>query len=174
MKTLKLLAVAAIVALAACKQKEENKEQTTDSQSEAQRTQKKHAAGAFKEYIELKDALVKSDAGEAKKEAKELESELSKLSEVHAADAGTVKQHAAHIAATENLKEQREAFAALSESFINLAKNGALGKQEYYIQHCPMALNDKGADWISDEEQIRNPYFGDEMLACGEVKEAVK
>lgn len=158
------------MALAACNQNE-NKEQTTDSQSEAQATQKERASGAFKEYFELKDALVDSDAADAKEEAKELESELAKLSEVHAADAGTVKQHAAAIASTDDLEEQRKSFAALSESMITLAKNGAFEKNEYYIQHCPMAMNNKGADWISDEEEIRNPYFGEKMLKCGEVKE---
>jgi hypothetical protein len=34
-----------------------------------------------------------------------------------------------------------------------------------------MAFNDQGAYWISDREEIRNPYFGDKMLTCGVVKE---
>jgi Cu(I)/Ag(I) efflux system membrane fusion protein len=29
---------------------------------------------------------------------------------------------------------------------------------------------DTGAYWISDSKEIRNPYFGDAMLTCGEVK----
>jgi Cu(I)/Ag(I) efflux system membrane fusion protein len=38
-----------------------------------------------------------------------------------------------------------------------------------YVQHCPMADNNKGADWLSTEKEIRNPYFGESMLTCGEV-----
>ena len=30
-----------------------------------------------------------------------------------------------------------------------------------------MAFNNEGAYWLSDAEQIRNPYFGDKMLTCG-------
>jgi Cu(I)/Ag(I) efflux system membrane fusion protein len=34
-----------------------------------------------------------------------------------------------------------------------------------------MANDDVGGYWFSESEEIRNPYFGDEMLLCGEVKE---
>lgn len=173
MKNLKLIAVAAIVALSACNEKKENNETgSSETQTETSATKKEHE-GVFKEYIELKDALVKTDAAEAKSEASELAGELAKLPESNA-DAQTVLNHSKHIASTDNIDEQRKAFAALSESFISLAKSGAVGKNEFYIQYCPMALDNKGAEWISDEEKIRNPYFGDEMMSCGEVKETVK
>ena len=173
MKNLKLIAVAAIIALSACNEKKESNEAvTSEAQTETSASHKEHE-GAFKEYIDLKNALVKSDAGKAKAEATELQNELATLPESNA-DAQTVLNHTKHLASTEDIKEQREAFAALSEAFISLAKSGAVGKNEFYIQHCPMALDNKGADWISDEEQIRNPYFGDEMLTCGEVTETVK
>lgn len=34
--------------------------------------------------------------------------------------------------------------------------------------HCPMAFDDKGADWLQHGEDLVNPYFGAEMLRCGE------
>jgi hypothetical protein len=37
-----------------------------------------------------------------------------------------------------------------------------------------MAFDDQGADWLSAEEQIRNPYFGDKMLKCGLVEQDLK
>ena len=43
-----------------------------------------------------------------------------------------------------------------------------------YVQFCPMANNDKGATWISREEEIINPYFGDVMLNCGNVEEVIE
>lgn len=33
--------------------------------------------------------------------------------------------------------------------------------------HCPMAFDDKGADWLQRGEDLLNPYFGAEMLRCG-------
>jgi len=52
----------------------------------------------------------------------------------------------------------------------------AFGSQEkpVYVQHCPMAFNDRGADWLAYEDQILNPYFGDQMLRCGVVQDSIK
>jgi Cu(I)/Ag(I) efflux system membrane fusion protein len=36
-----------------------------------------------------------------------------------------------------------------------------------------MAFDNKGAYWLSDQAKIRNPYFGDKMLECGEVKDTL-
>ena len=44
----------------------------------------------------------------------------------------------------------------------------------YFVQYCPMAMDNEGADWLSTEEQIRNPYFGDKMMKCGSVKRELK
>ena len=46
-------------------------------------------------------------------------------------------------------------------------------KSGVYIQYCPMAFNDKGADWLSYDSYIRNPYFGDLMLKCGLVTDSI-
>jgi len=43
-----------------------------------------------------------------------------------------------------------------------------------YYQFCPMAIDNKGAYWLSEESDIKNPYFGDAMLTCGETKETLK
>ena len=42
-----------------------------------------------------------------------------------------------------------------------------------YKQYCPMAFNDQGAYWLSKEEEVFNPYFGDLMLHCGYVQETI-
>jgi Cu(I)/Ag(I) efflux system membrane fusion protein len=36
-----------------------------------------------------------------------------------------------------------------------------------------MAFNDKGADWLQKDEDIRNPYFGASMYTCGQVTEVI-
>ena len=74
-------------------------------------------------------------------------------------------------AEAKDIAEQRKTFALLSDSLTAavLRFGHGLDKSIYRI-HCPMAFNNRGADWLQDSDQIRNPYFGGEMLACGEVK----
>ena len=43
-----------------------------------------------------------------------------------------------------------------------------------YFQHCPMANDGQGADWLSKESGIKNPYFGSMMLTCGKTVETLK
>jgi hypothetical protein len=133
-------------------------------------------------YFELKNALTEDDdkaAGEAGKEmVKALESfdksslndEQSKVySDIHE----DAKEHAEHIAANVgNIKHQREHFETLSEEIYELAKSVG-GKKLYYV-NCPMYNNNKGANWVSEVKEIRNPYLGKEMLECGTVKEELK
>jgi Cu(I)/Ag(I) efflux system membrane fusion protein len=51
-----------------------------------------------------------------------------------------------------------------------------LEKYEYkedltlYLTFCPMAFENKGAYWLADSPEVRNPYFGAKMLTCGEVR----
>lgn len=40
--------------------------------------------------------------------------------------------------------------------------------------NCPMFEGDKGGSWLSISKDIKNPYFGDMMLSCGEVKKEIK
>jgi Cu(I)/Ag(I) efflux system membrane fusion protein len=68
----------------------------------------------------------------------------------------------------------REHFEPLSEAFIATARTiGAIG-QTWYVAFCPMYDNDRGAYWLSEFEQIKNPYFGSMMLRCGEVRKTLR
>lgn len=49
---------------------------------------------------------------------------------------------------------------------------GHQGSETWYLAHCPMAFDNKGADWLQRGEPIRNPYFGSRMFRCGEIREA--
>ena len=49
-----------------------------------------------------------------------------------------------------------------------------LDNEKAYYQYCPMANRDQGAYWFSETEEIRNPYFGEDMLGCGENRETIK
>ncbi len=74
--------------------------------------------------------------------------------------------HLEALAGTDDLEEQRRQFSFFSQALINtLTAFEADG--ELYVQRCPMAFNNEGANWISEQSAIRNPYFGDAMLTCG-------
>lgn len=118
-------------------------------------------------YLKLKDALVASDASEARQAAKNLADQLEKsrreLSDMLLEDTRALVN-------TDDLKAQREHFRAISQNLYQMLKVNDT-EQDLYRQYCPMAFDGEGAYWISSSEEIRNPYFGDKMLKCGRVEE---
>lgn len=123
---------------------------------------------AYELYIKLKDVLVKSSAVEAQSAAKELSAVLHKLpNQVNAASLSD------KITVSSDLKEQRMSFTTLSNDLIALFKQAEVNSGTMFVQYCPMANEGNGGYWLASEEEIRNPYYGDEMLNCGEVKESV-
>ncbi len=119
---------------------------------------------AFQHYIRIKDALVNSDAREARSASGELVQSLKSLE-----GPANLVSYAEHISNTDDLDVQREAFYPLSTGFAELIKESPPETGQVYIQNCPMAFDDEGAYWIAAETEINNPYFGDAMLRCGSV-----
>ncbi|WP_461150798.1 DUF3347 domain-containing protein [Spirosoma pulveris] len=131
---------------------------------------------ALSAYYRVKDALVATDAAKAKMAATALVAALGKvdaarLSAMDKKALATAKAKAASISGTANVDVQRTQFEALSTSMIALAK--ATKPAKTYVQYCPMAAEGKGAFWLSDKREVRNPYYGDKMLKCGSVKEEI-
>jgi len=123
-------------------------------------------------YYSVKDALVASDAARARKEAGSLLLALTKVSSSKLPEADQEALEIARVKAaalnkTTNLTEQRELFDDLSKSLIQMARTTKPGKT--FVQFCPMAADGKGASWLSDKKEIRNPYYGSKMLTCGKV-----
>jgi membrane fusion protein, copper/silver efflux system len=78
------------------------------------------------------------------------------------------------IANTSDLKTARESFVGLSAIMIEAVQRyGTTGAGNLNVASCPMADNDKGADWLQLGDDIRNPYFGSDMLTCGEVMDTL-
>ena len=78
------------------------------------------------------------------------------------------------MSAAKNIGEVRAGFVELSERMINLTKTLGTFGAKLYIQRCPMANSSKGADWLSTDQEIRNPYYGSSMLRCGSVMDSVR
>lgn len=124
---------------------------------------------AYTNYLKVKDALVASNAEEAKKAAVEFQKSLKDVKGADAVLAATTK-----FANTGDLKEQRVLFSTVSNEMTTLVKGGQLSAGALYLEYCPMANGNEGAYWLSNEKQIKNPYFGDRMLKCGSVKETIQ
>ena len=136
----------------------------------------------FDNYFAVKDALVKTDGNTASAKAAALLSAINAVKmETLKTDEHTVwmkvvaplKEDAEHISDTQDAKHQRDHFDTLSANIYELIK---VSKQDTptYFQHCPMANDGKGADWLSKENTIKNPYFGSMMLSCGKTVETIK
>tara|TARA_R110002051_G_scaffold264120_1_gene324028 strand:+ start:1238 stop:3055 length:1818 start_codon:yes stop_codon:yes gene_type:complete len=133
----------------------------------------------FENYISVKNALVNDDGAAAQKEAKQMEGSLAKV------DMKLLKDKEAHnhwmtvqkelkasssaMASTSDIKKQRDHFKHLSAHMISSIQLFGVN-QKVYNNYCPMADSNKGANWLSLEKEIRNPYYGEAMMTCGEVK----
>ncbi len=130
-------------------------------------------------YIQLKDAFVATDAQTASTAAKTVFTKLDAVDmQLVKGDAhtfwmeqqGAMQAHTQKIVDYSDVEEQRKQFGFLSTLLIDtITAFGTLG-DALYVQHCPMAFNNTGGDWLALEEQIQNPYFGDKMMKCGLVK----
>ncbi|MCM4166320.1 mercury transporter [Arenibacter sp. H213] len=136
----------------------------------------------FDRYFSLKDALVSSDANTASQSAAKLLAVLKEVKmqslpmEVHIEWMKVSKDLIANtlqITTTKAIDEQRQQFMSLSKNMFSLMK---VSKSEtpIYYQFCPMANNGKGANWLSKESTIKNPYYGSQMLNCGKTVETIK
>lgn len=143
---------------------------------------KAQVAALVDSYLKLKDALVASDSQTAKAEAASvlaaaeridlagLEGEQEAFAEEKLEE---VRQSASRIAEAGDVSAQRESLELLSEATFSLTKAFGATDQRLYYQHCPMANNNQGAYWLSSNQEIRNPYFGEQMLKCGSTEEVL-
>ncbi len=136
----------------------------------------------FNNYFALKDALVKTDGNSASASGAALlialnAVEMGKLNnEEHTVwmkVENNLKTDSKRIKENKDIDDQREYFISLSKTMYELVKAGKPGETVYY-QFCPMANDGKGANWLSKESTIKNPYYGSQMLSCGKVVETIK
>ena len=134
-------------------------------------------------YLPVKDALVASEPATAARAANEFISVLGSVDmSLVQGDAHhywmeqlqALQAHGKQLAGSDDLEAQRQQFEFLSTALINTLRAFGVAGETVYVQHCPMAFNDRGADWLAMESTIRNPYFGDQMLTCGVVEDTLE
>lgn len=140
-------------------------------------------APLFESYFTLKNHLVNDDFNAGIASAKQMTTTLNKVDMKHfkgeAHDfwmkrSDKLESQLKNAAATKDIEKLRIFFEQISDEMILLLKTFGAMDKAIYIEHCPMVNNNKGADWLSLESEIRNPYYGEAMLKCGEVKQIVK
>lgn len=148
--------------------------QTNQSQNEL--------TAVFDKYFEVKDALVSTNGKSAAEKAKELTAAIKNVNmekltyEQHTVWMNVQKdlaEDAEHISDTGDARHQRDHFVTLSTAIYKLQKVSKTEIPVYY-QFCPMANGGKGANWLSKEKPIKNPYYGSQMLSCGKTVETIQ
>ena len=134
-------------------------------------------------YLGIKNALVASDAKRAAAAAAQVGQALEKVDMTFVKGPAhqqwmdylqTMQEAVGTITKGAALDTQRIAFASLSTAFYQSLKYFRVRGMEAYYQYCPMADDNQGAYWISELEEINNPYFGEAMLRCGETREILE
>ncbi|RYC66476.1 efflux RND transporter periplasmic adaptor subunit [Spirosoma sordidisoli] len=143
---------------------------------------KKQLTAVYVSSLKLTESLVGSNSGQSKAAAVGVEKVLSGvdmmllkgaahtdwMTYLNAMNAGLKT-----LRGTGDLEKQRTAYAQFEDGLYRSVKAFGVNGKPVYRQYCPMALNNKGSYWLSDKKPIRNPYFGDQMLTCGETKEEI-
>ena len=160
----------------------ENSTMTMDKNTEKSASAKNSNASineVVANYLKLKNALVNDNSKEAANSGNALIATIGKvdmnsISKEQMKDymdiAESAKENAEHIGENEGkLDHQREHFVMLSKDMNDLIQLFGTS-QKLYLDFCPMADDNKGAVWISETKEIKNPYFGKEMATCGSIK----
>lgn len=128
-------------------------------------------------YLQLKNALVEDDFSSAKTFTKDFWDAVEKVDsdKMEAQGQEAWKAIASHLHEIEKMTKAsdieglRSYFEKVSELMIYVFTAYEMEVETLYVQHCPMANSDLGANWLSRSKEVQNPYFGSQMLFCGEV-----
>ena len=144
---------------------------------------KQQLQAVYDAYLEMKNAFVESNASQVASDASAVKKALQNVKmellkgDAHMAWMDQLKiinSTIENISKSTDIDMQRAEFAAFNEAFYQSIKQFGLHGETAYYQYCPMANSDKGAYWLSETKEIRNPYFGEDMLGCGETRETLK
>lgn len=128
---------------------------------------------AFKAYFEIQEALARDEAAPAVSvnlliEALSLCLQIDELPDDVQREMGTARRSAERLVGDIDLA--RPAFRTVSHAMIRSAYQvrGTSSSTSMIHYFCPMVPGG-GGDWLQSQEPLRNPYWGAEMLSCGEM-----
>ena len=125
-------------------------------------------AKLFSSYFKLGDALIAADLKSSLVAADSFTALIADLKDPK------IKEKLSALTFKRNdIQTMRESFSSLSGLLYSVYREAGLEHHgiKAYRAFCPMAFDDKGAYWLQENDKvIANPYFGHEMLRCGEFK----
>ena len=133
-------------------------------------------------YLALKESLVTADEKEVESASTRMMAALLEVNDGMLSGSAHdfwkekkffLMDHVELCKEAKTMEGKRENFAFVSETMIKAVDVFGAGRQTLYVQYCPMANGDKGAYWLSEAKEIRNPYMGQQMPACGETKDTL-
>ncbi|MCP9290561.1 efflux RND transporter periplasmic adaptor subunit [Gracilimonas sediminicola] len=157
-------------------------QRTQSSNINAPQAFKSQVAQLVASYIDFKNALVSSKPDLAGEEVNSMQYDLKQVDMSLLDGQGhmiwmnqldSLQTALTQLVNTQDLAKQREQLMDLSNVMLNVVKTFQI-EGVYYQQFCPMASNGKGAYWLSEKETINNPYFGEQMISCGETIERIE
>jgi hypothetical protein len=154
----------------------------------------KSVGAVVTEYLSLKEAFVNADTAKIKAQEKKLIAAIDsiKIDELKKDTTGIFQSaqlligdiisNANAILKETDITEMRQDFRMVSENLFPLLKTIHYEGVKLYWQNCPMAFGEgKDASWLSNTEEIINPYLGKNhpeykgtMLHCGEIKDTIQ
>ncbi len=127
-------------------------------------------------YFALQSVLASDDLEAARRAVADLRSVISRDTVTEMPDATrdawnkerrSLETIAAELTQQTGLEAFRVSFSVLSGEMEGIVQRfGAGSAGPVYRVHCPMAMDNQGAWWLQQTEEIRNPYFGSTMLKC--------
>ncbi|MCP9750626.1 DUF3347 domain-containing protein [Ferruginibacter sp. HRS2-29] len=201
MKRLLFLLVAVLVAVSVYWFMLRKKESGPRAPKQAAIVLKKHSETFNKsvdklvnDYLAIKNAFVEGDTAAAKKNTEafisaldsipldELKKDTASIFETAQASVNDIRSNAQSLLKQTNITEMRMDFSMVTEMmYPGFFKSINYEGEKLYLQNCPMAFgDDKAANWISNSDEVVNPYLGKNdpkhkatMLHCGEVKDSI-
>jgi Cu(I)/Ag(I) efflux system membrane fusion protein len=135
--------------------------------------------GLLDQYLTLTAAFAADDVSQADAVAGQMRVSLSEVVGDALADEASAAwashreglETALHqLESADTIDVKRQHLSHISEAlYCALASFGGV-ERSVYVSYCPMALDEAGAYWLASTPEIANPYFGESMLRCGEVR----
>jgi Cu(I)/Ag(I) efflux system membrane fusion protein len=133
-----------------------------------------------KAYLHVSDFLGKPQKGEQPVDVQPLIVAAQELAANVAPEKKPLAEKALKAASDlkgQPIEQQRKLFKPLSEAVIVLVDQMPPSKavaDKLLVMHCPMADENRGADWLQATEPLANPYFATSMKRCGEIKRTIE
>ncbi|VAX35540.1 Probable Co/Zn/Cd efflux system membrane fusion protein [hydrothermal vent metagenome] len=132
---------------------------------------------ALPSYLNVSKALAGDDVQQSIRHLKEFRKQIKNIIEknswtdISEGLVGEVNQLQKELSVIDlDIKSLRKRFGRVSLILKNIFSKYEYKEDiKFFLSFCPMALGN-GAYWLQDSDEVKNPYYGESMLGCGEIQ----